>query len=727
MQFLVFYDQCIIKIIELFLMDLSVLNNKQHDAVTAPLGPVLVLAGAGSGKTRVLAYRIAYLIEQGLVKAENILALTFTNKAAKEMQERVKKLLTESKSLVGMPTMGTFHSVCARILRKEITILGYSSGFTILDADDQLKIIKEICQELAIGKNFSPNLFRSFISSAKNLVQTPDDFNIGLEKGLHSLAQRVYVEYQNFLFHQNSLDFDDLIMLTIKLFEVKRETLSKYQNLFQYILVDEYQDTNKAQYVLLHLLASHDNLFVVGDDAQSIYGFRGSNIGNILSFENDHPNALVYKLEQNYRSTQHILAVADNVIALNSEQKPKKLWTQNEAGQKIYVYEAEDERDEGLFVAKKIINLASGKDGAIEPENEVVYEEEVSPSFSILDHFLKGKKNKSNIGSFGFGAVQLPAVHGPLSGFAVLYRTHTQSRAIEEAFINAGIPYQIIGGVKFYERKEIKDMLAYMRLIQNYSDLVSLKRVINEPSRGIGEKSYSIIKQFVLNFKQTATQQDLSAFRQALGEINLPPKQFEATSKFFWLIEEFSLFNETDKLINLMKLIFKKSGLEEWLNDGTENGEQRIENVKELFNVALKWDNLSWQEALQEFLEEVALVTEIDNLEESKDAVTLMTLHSAKGLEFENVFFVGLEEGILPHSRSLLDPSELAEEVRLAYVGVTRARRRLFLIYAKWRRVFGNLQNNLPSRILRALPDSSINSNSSSFKMGDEGVSYEPF
>jgi len=742
-------------------MDLSTLNEKQKEAVTAPLGPVLVLAGAGSGKTRVLTYRIAYLIEQGLMAPEHILAITFTNKAAKEMQARMQLLLhskiRNSKFEIRAlhPMMGTFHSVCAKLLRREIPKLGYNSGFVIFDADDQLKVIREIIDELAIGKKFPPGLFRAYIRSAKNILQTPAEFNIGLEGELHRLTQQIYAKYQNFLFSQNAVDFDDLLMLTVKLFQASPQTLEKYQQLFQYMLVDEYQDTNHAQYMFLKLLAKQShNLFVVGDDAQSIYGFRGSNIGNILSFEKDYPESVVVKLEQNYRSTKHILSVADSVIKLNSEQKPKVLWTDNVDGAKIRLHEAEDERDEAVYVAKKIVSASTGE-GGDEVAYEVDNEQEEPETFSILDQFLKKQRRFGAYG--GAHAPQLPKVHGPLSEFAVLYRTHAQSRALEEVFIEAGIPYQIIGGVKFYERKEIKDMLAYVRLVLNFRDLISLKRVINEPARGIGDKSYQTIKQFLLDHpifssppakeglgevfdeanaisSLTTTpsnsplaggeQSHLAELREAIKSIKLPPKQFAATQNFFLLIESFIRLNSAETLLSLMRLVFKKSGLEEWLDDGTEQGKVRVDNVRELFTVATKWDGKPWEESLPEFLEEVSLITEIDTLEDAKDAVTLMTLHSAKGLEFDTVFFVGLEEGILPHSRSLLNPSELSEEVRLAYVGVTRARKDLYLLYARGRTVFGNFQYNAPSRILKALPPAAMSGNTSVL-VGDDELRYE--
>lgn len=704
-------------------MDLSSLNKKQYEAVTAPLGPVLVLAGAGSGKTRVLAFRIAYLCEQKLVGPSNILALTFTNKAAKEMQDRVQKLLSGTASGAGaktltIPHMGTFHSMCAKILRQEISVLGYTKGFTIYDSDDQTKIVREIIQELNIDKRFAPSLFRAYISSAKNILQTPAEMAIGLEPDLHNLVREVYSRYQNYLYHQNALDFDDLLMLTVKIFQTVPATLEKYRALFRYILVDEYQDTNHAQYVFLHLLsAGHHNLFVVGDDAQSIYGFRGSNIRNILNFEEDFPEATVIKLEQNYRSTKNILAAAQKVIELNPEQKPKTLWTQNDHGPKVKVRELEDEVAEAQFIAKKIIETST--QGAPNEEIEYEPEEESGGGFSILDHFLKKahKKSGSVLGRNSF-LPQLPKEHLPLTEYAILFRTHAQSRALEEVLIQSGIPYQIIGGLRFYERKEIKDVLAYLRLAINFRDLVSLKRVLNEPARGIGEKTYGIIKDLVMRqsvqLASGGNALGLAQFRRQLGEVKFGPKIGTAVDSFFSLIDQLAHAPESESLTAITKMAVKVTHYEQWLRDGTEQGEARWENVEELFTVTEKYQAEGWKPALEKFLEEVALITEADENQE-KDCVTLMTLHSAKGLEFDTVFLTGLEEGILPHSRSLFEPSELSEEIRLAYVGLTRARKNLYLTYTRHRRAFGNFQYNQPSRILRALPEEQVEFQGRSF------------
>ena len=446
---------------------------------------------------------------------------------------------------------------------------------------------------------------------------------------------------------------------------------------------------------------------MVGDDAQSIYKFRGSDITNILNFEKDYPEALVIKLEQNYRSTKNILEAAQKVIELNPEQKPKTLWTENPQGEKIILTCEEDERGEAEFVARNIVNLATGQEEKLEYQIEP---QEVKKTYSILDRFIKAKKMQAQYSaSFGRGLLpQMPKTHEPLKEYAVLYRTHAQSRALEEALIEASIPYQIVGGLKFYERKEIKDMLAYLRLVVNFRDLVSLKRVINEPPRGIGDKSYGDIRDFILNLPNSGKDLDMAAFEQSFAEVKLQPKALAGARDFFVILKELTGLNEKFSLSELMKQITRMTGYEKYIRDGSEKGESRWENVEELLNVAHKFNNLPWRQALQEFLEEVALLAEIDQKDDQRDVVTLMTLHSAKGLEFDNVFFVGLEEGILPHSRSLINPDELSEEVRLAYVGLTRARKRLFLVYTHNRRVYGNLQINTPSRILRALPRSAM-------------------
>lgn len=669
------------------------------------MGPVLVLAGPGSGKTKTLTYRIAYLIEKRLVHPSNILSLTFTNKAAKEMRSRLSALLARFKSASEQITMGTFHAVCAKLLRQEIEALGYGKDFVIFDTDDQQKQIKEILEELKIDvKRFPASLFGALMSRAKNLLQLPAELNIGIEAPLSEHLREVYIRYQDALLKQNALDFDDLLMLTVKLFENFPKVLEKYRDKFKYILVDEYQDTNPAQYALLRLLGTHENVFVVGDDAQSIYGFRGSDIRNILSFEKDFPKALEIQLTQNYRSSKNILAAAQKVIELNPEQKKKILWTENSGGEKIVLYEAEDERAEAEFVAKKLINLSTGQ--ISEPE---YIQEEQPAGYSILDRFLKARKlYGASLNNFRHSLLpRLPKVHESLREYCILYRTHAQSRAIEEALIQSGIPYQIVGGLKFYERREIKDMLAYLRLCLNFRDLVSMRRVINEPPRGIGEKSYSIIRDFIVD--ATSTKEiSLADFRVAFAEAKLQPKAFKAAQEFFSLLDDLQQTPKDFPLPQLIKKITKISGYERYLRDGSEQGESRWENVEELMTVAGKFAGQPWNEGATGLLEEVALLSEIDQKDEQQDSVTLMTLHSAKGLEFDNVFFVGLEEGILPHSRSLIETDQLSEEIRLAYVGLTRPRKRLFLVYARSRRIYGENRLSTPSRVLKALPEEAV-------------------
>ena len=678
---------------------LAGLNPRQREAVTAPLGPVLVLAGAGSGKTKVLTSRVAWLIATGQFGAASILALTFTNKAAKEMQARVGALLGGS---AATPTMGTFHSVCARILRTEISALGYSRSFAIYDADDQARVLKDICSQQDVPARFSPNLFRAYISTAKNLLQTPDELAIGIDHALHNLTRSVYTAYQNFLFRQNALDFDDLLMLTARLFQNAPATLEKYRGIFRYVLVDEYQDTNHAQFVLLHLLANHGarNIFVVGDDAQAIYGFRGSNLKNILDFEVNFPDASVIALEQNYRSTKNILDVAQQVIDLNPEQKKKKLWTENAVGEKIQVVEVEDEGAEARYVAAEIVR-ASGSDSG---ENVYVEEEGSSDDpgapFSILDYMMKKRGARGAPRGVAHSVPTLPHDHGALSSFAVLYRTHAQSRAVEEIFLQSQIPYQIIGGVKFYQRREIKDVLAYLRLVVNPRDVVSTKRVINEPPRGIGEKSLGVITDFLLEGTGDVHVQDVS----------LGTRQSAGAKSFYELLAACAALDASESVSSLIRLVIKRSGYEQLLRDGSTDGESRWENVQEIFNVAGRYGHLPWREGLDDFLEEVALMTDADATRGvASDCVTMMSLHQAKGLEFDTVFLIGMEEGILPHSRSLLNPDELAEEVRLAYVGITRARRKLFLVYAQSRQLYGTRQSFAPSRFLRVLPEEKVN------------------
>jgi DNA helicase-2/ATP-dependent DNA helicase PcrA len=649
------------------------LNKEQLEAVTAPMGPVLILAGAGSGKTRALTMRIVYLMGKLKIPAENILAVTFTNKAAGEMKERIGKLL--GKKRVALPTMGTFHSIGVRIIRQDGNKLGITSNFVIYDDDDQENLLKEVLANLKIdATKFKPSLFAHIIDRAKNNLEEPDDIDEN-DKSFGQMARNVYRDYQEALVKNNAVDFGDLIMLPVKLFRDYPEVLKKYQEQWQYLLVDEYQDTNRAQYEFTKLLAAgHRNIFVVGDDAQAIYGFRGANLQNILDFEKDYPEAQIIRLEQNYRSTAPILSIAEQVIAQSPNQHKKKLWTQNIDGMRPVLYHAADEMGEAWFVASKIIELQDGKS----KDPEYIPEDDEG----ILSRIMR----RSQARSFN----KLVNRKG-LNNYAILYRTHVQSRVLEEVLIESGIPYQIFGGLKFYERREIKDILSYLRVLVNPWDIVGIKRIINTPARGIGPKTFGQVKEYLVN------QDD-----QGLAKLMAAKP---AIKNFFENLDYIRNLDENGELNDVIRNLIKVMGFENYIRDGSQEGEARWENVLELFNVADSFSKLPWKEGLQNFLEEVALMTSTDEFDEDTDKVTLMTLHQAKGLEFDTVFLVGLEEGILPHSKSIMEAKDIAEEVRLAYVGVTRARKRLFMIHAMSRRSFGQRNASIPSRILKAIPE----------------------
>ena len=707
---------------------LKVLNERQREAVTAPLGPILVLAGAGSGKTRVLTYRIAHLLKQKLFAPENILALTFTNKAAGEMKERIERLLKsfsppregeikegviEAASSRTSPypssrggglslTMGTFHSVCARLLRNDIEKLGrgYNRNFVIYDAGDSLGLIKQIILELGLGDRFRPQVFSYYIGAAKNRLVHPDSLKLD-NSYLEQTLREVYEIYERRLRDHNALDFDDLLRLVCELLAADKPMLKKYRERFKYVLVDEYQDTNHVQYMILKLLAGErQNIFVVGDDAQSIYGFRGANMRNILDFKKDYPKASIIYLEQNYRSTQGILDVAHHVIKQNPLQFEKKLWTEGKGGAKVSIYEARDEVDEAQFVLKRIANKEYGIEDStpsLSPpyqggdEEGVIYDSEETP---ILDHYAT--RIKSPKFHIPYSTFEIP---NDLNETVILYRTHAQSRPFEEALLTASIPYQIVGGIKFYERKEIKDVLSYLRLIANPRDLVSLSRVINYPARGIGAATFKELAAALVKYDN-----NFGRLHGNLEKLDLKPKTLAGAKDFLGAYLYIEDLGEKADLLEIMDLILAKSGYKEALLAEGEEGETRWENVEELFNVAGKHKRMPWKSALTSFLEEVALMTDLDSMEEEGNKVTLMTLHSAKGLEFKNVFFVGLEEGLLPHSRSMVNPAEIAEEIRLAYVGITRARENLYLSYARQRQTYGELKRCVPSRILKAIP-----------------------
>lgn len=643
-----------------FLTDrlLKGLNREQQEAVKATEGPLLIMAGAGSGKTRVLTHRIAYLIVEKEVNPYNILALTFTNKAAREMKDRVGVLLGGVAEEIWM---STFHSMCVRILRRDIDRIGYSRNFTILDTADQLSVLKSILKDLNIDpKKFDPRALLGAISSSKNVLIDAAAF-AKQQGGYHDkVTSDVYAEYEKRLKKNQALDFDDLIMLTIRLFERIPEVLEFYQRKFQYIHVDEYQDTNKSQYTLVKLLASRfQNLCVVGDSDQSIYRWRGADIANILSFEKDYPHAKTIFLEQNYRSTKRILQAANEVIENNSNRKPKKLWTENSDGKKIAYFRADSERTEAEFIAGKIKEISA-----------------------------TGRK---------------------LSEFAVLYRTNAQSRLIEETLMKSNIDYTIVGGIKFYDRKEIKDLLGYLRLIANPDDDISLSRVINVPKRGLGSTSLDKIARY-------AQEHDISMYK-ALAEVDflgLSGKAANAAAGFRDLINIYTQQQEYLSVSELVEQVIDRTGYVDMLAaEKTIESQTRIENIEEFLSVTKAFEDSSEDKTLVAFLTDLALVADIDKLgkeEESTESAVLMTLHSAKGLEFPIVFLIGMEEGVFPHSRSIMDEEEMEEERRLAYVGITRAENELYITNAEMRTLYGRTNMNPVSRFISEIPEELLES-----------------
>lgn len=627
------------------------LNPQQREAVTYLGGPLLILAGAGSGKTGVLTNRIAYLLEQG-VSPFNILAITFTNKAAGEMKERVGRLVGPAGNSLWV---STFHSACVRILRREIEKLGNDRHFGILDTDDQKTIIKDCLKELNISdKQFHPSAILAAISRAKNELLGPEPFSRRAKDFFEQRVSETYVLYQRKLRQTNALDFDDLIMRTVELLQSRPDVLEHYQEKFRHVLVDEYQDTNHAQYVLIRLLAGkYRNLCVVGDEDQSIYLFRGANIRNILDFEKDFPEARVVKLEQNYRSTQNILSGAHAIIRKNRERRDKRLWTDKGSGHPIGLYQATNEHDEAWFVSNEIERLMAAE----------------------------GRSYRD---------------------FAVLYRTNAQSRVFEEIFRRQAIPYCIVGGLRFYERKEVKDLLAYLRLIANPSDILSFRRIVNVPRRGIGPTTVERIERYVseegIPISETALQADQIAGLQGAAAAKV--KRF---GELMAVLRQQADFLPVKDLIGE---VFERTGyLAELKAEGTDEALGRIENLKELLSEASDYQKATEDTTLEGFLEKVALVADIDNLEGGRDSVVFMTLHSAKGLEFPVVFLAGMEEGVFPHSRSLTEEKELEEERRLCYVGMTRAMERLYLIHAWERTLYGNTVHNCPSRFLNDVPE----------------------
>jgi DNA helicase-2/ATP-dependent DNA helicase PcrA len=628
------------------------LNPAQLEAVRQTEGPLLVLAGAGSGKTRVLTHRIAYLMKERNVRPWNIFAVTFTNKAAGEMRERVSKLVGHGFRELWL---GTFHSMCARILRREAERLGYGTNFTIYDPEDQLSVIARVMKELGIGERETPpKMVRARIDGAKNEVVGPDEYDSYTASHYEAKVAHIYHSYQTYLKEHNAFDFGDLIMQSVRLFQTDAQVLSRYQNHFQYVMVDEYQDTNHAQYVLVNQLSStHRNLCVVGDDDQSIYGWRGADISNILDFEKDYPETTIIRLEQNYRSTKTILAAAGAVIACNRGRKGKELWTENELGDRILLLEGYDERDEARLIVDRI-------------QDEIV-----SKARSLKD-------------------------------VAVLYRTNVQSRVLEDRLRSSGIPYTIVGGLKFYERKEVKDILAYLKVLVNPRDAVSLKRILNVPRRGVGA--------ITLNKLEAYAGENGLVLGEALERLDeiegLSPGTRRTLGEFWEIMKKHAEMSRQEPADTLAKSLVEEVGYMEMLEaEGTIESENRAENVKELLYAVSEYTSRSQDPTLAAYLADVALITDIDQWDDRADAVTLMTLHCAKGLEFPVVFITGLEEGLFPLSRSIDQPDEMEEERRLFYVGVTRTKEKLYMSLAGHRRRYSETLGSLPSRFLEEIPN----------------------
>ena len=643
------------------------LNEKQQEAVKTIDGSVLVISGPGSGKTKCLTHRVAWMISKG-IDPTNILAITFTNKASGEMKERIAKLLKQELGIRNQeksptPTIATFHALGLRILRKEIHLLGYNPNFNICDSDEQISMLKRIMGNLEIDpKRYNPRSMLSRISKLKTALVWPDDYlpshsSMSVRAQPHEfmekLVAKLYGHYQNGLREMNALDFDDLIVLTVKIFKENPKVLAKYQDWWKYIMVDEYQDTSHDQYQFVQLLAGkYKNIFAIGDDAQSIYAFREADIRNILNFQKDYPEAKIIMLEQNYRSTQNILAVAQNIISNNKNQFPKTLWTENATGEKILVKETLNERTEANFIVAQIVKYMRK----------------------------------------GYG----------LNSFTVLYRTHAQSRSMEEALISHGLPYQIVGGLKFYDRREIKDIMAYLKLIHNPMDILSLERIYNVPARGVGDTTYQKIL--------AVGKKDLFESLAELTEKEGATKKGTALKNFHKLLLDLREFAQKHTLTKTLKHIVETTGYEAYIRAQAlakgakvEEIESRIENIAELFTVAKGYDVLESEAGRSKFLEEIALLQQADTIKDNAIRVTLMTMHSSKGLEFPIVFIIGMEEGLFPHARTLYAPHEMEEERRLCYVGITRAKERLILTHAKYRNIFGTTEVNLPSRFLNEM------------------------
>ena len=650
------------------------LNDKQKEAVLATEGPCLVIAGAGSGKTKVLTHKIAYLISEKNVKPYNILAITFTNKAASEMKQRVEKIVGD---VAQEMWMGTFHSICVRILRRFIDRIGFDTSFLIFDTSDQKTVVKECLKALNIDdKTFSDRSVLSEISNAKNEMLTPKAYQAKYsgEFRKEKIGQ-VYELYQKRLRENNAIDFDDIINYTIDILSENPDVLQYYTEKFKYVLVDEYQDTNKAQFTLVTILASrYGNITVVGDNDQGIYSFRGADISNILNFEKDFPGTKIIKLEQNYRCTGNILKAANAVIKHNENKYEKKLWTENEEGSLPCLYQAEDEYDEANYVVRQIEHLKT-------------------------EEYLKPKD------------------------FVILYRMNAQSRAIEDILRRENIPYKIVGGLKFYERKEIKDTIAYLRLIHNTSDNLSLKRIINEPKRGIGKTSLDKIQEI-----SDRTGTSMYEIIKHAEEFDLNRVKANA-EEFINLIEELRLKKQELSISELLKEVLNKSGYTRALElENTVEAETRMQNLEEFLTVAIEFEEESADNTLPEFLESITLSSDVDEMQDEDNTITLMTLHSAKGLEFPVVFLVGMEEGIFPGYKSIGEPKELEEERRLFYVGITRAKQFLHLTCAKHRTIFGSTSYNAVSRFIKEIPDNLLDgvvNNDQEEKFNDMSYNWE--
>ncbi len=636
---------------------LAGLNSKQQEAVQAIKGPVLILAGPGSGKTRVITQRVAYLIKVVGVNPHRILAVTFTNKAAKEMVERLDKLVPGS---VKQLTVGTFHSICAKILRIDGQAVDIKPEFVIYDGDDQMAVIKRCFAELNLDpKQHAPQAIASAISNAKSKMLTPAEFARHNRSYFEEVIARVYERYEKNLVESHALDFDDLLVKTVLLFRKNPELLARYQERYIHVMVDEFQDTNTVQYELVKQIgAKYRNICVVGDPDQSIYSWRAADLRNILSFEHDYPDAKVVLLEQNYRSTKNILETASNVISVNQKRKAKKLWTENDQGEKAVLFEAYTEQEEAQFVVRE-----------------------------IEQHVANGRFR--------------------LGDFAVMYRTNAQSRVLEEAFIRYGVAYRLVAGTRFYERREVKDVIAYFRLIQNPQDSVSLQRIINVPGRGIGPTTVAKLAVWAPSLGVSAYDalRLLVDLKQKNDPAEMPfdNRAGDALARFSEMLAGFVEKSQNTNLVELFDLVVESSNYKQFtLND--PDGAERWENILELRTVAQQYKDLPPRESLAAFLESVALVSDVDGYDAALDRVTLITLHQAKGLEFPVVFIVGVEEKLLPHMRSMDDPDQLEEERRLFYVGITRAKQRLYLLHAFRRTFMGQSTVNPPSRFLEDIP-----------------------